>query len=95
MNYKNVKIKGHDTTSSGINWALHLLGCHPEIQEKIHEEIDQVFGDDDREVTYEDLKSLCYLECCLKEALRLFPPVPMYGRSICENMQICKCRLPW
>lgn len=78
-------LQGHDTTSAGMNWALHLIGCHPEIQAKIQQEVDNVFGDEDRDVSFDDLRNLSYLECCLKEALRLFPSVPMFGRWVKEE----------
>jgi cytochrome P450 family 4 subfamily V len=80
--------EGHDTTATGMNWALHLLGCYPDIQEKVHQELDAVFGDDPRDVSFDDLKSLPYLECCLKESLRLFPSVPMFARTLGEDATI-------
>ena len=36
--------EGHDTTTSATGWACHLIGSHPHIQEKLHGEIDGVFG---------------------------------------------------
>ena len=36
--------EGHDTTTSATGWACHLIGSHPHIQEKLHAEIDRVFG---------------------------------------------------
>ncbi|XP_036313636.1 cytochrome P450 4V2 isoform X2 [Pipistrellus kuhlii] len=36
--------EGHDTTAAGINWALYLLGCYPEVQKKVGNELDEVFG---------------------------------------------------
>jgi cytochrome P450 family 4 subfamily V len=36
--------EGHDTTATASTWACHLIGSHPDIQKKIHEEIDLVFG---------------------------------------------------
>ena len=36
--------EGHDTTAVAMSWACQLIGSHPEVQKKIHEEIDQVFG---------------------------------------------------
>ncbi|XP_014394498.1 PREDICTED: cytochrome P450 4V2-like isoform X3 [Myotis brandtii] len=35
--------EGHDTTAAGINWALYLLSCHPEVQKKLDNELDEVF----------------------------------------------------
>jgi len=86
--------EGHDTTAAGMNWALHLLGCNPDIQAKVHQELDAVFGDDPRDVDFDDLKNLPYLECCLKEALRLFPSVPMFARSLQEDAFIGGHQIP-
>ncbi|XP_023612936.1 cytochrome P450 4V2-like isoform X2 [Myotis lucifugus] len=36
--------EGHDTTAAGINWALYLLGCYPEVQKTLDNELDEVFG---------------------------------------------------
>ncbi|XP_023612937.1 cytochrome P450 4V2-like isoform X3 [Myotis lucifugus] len=35
--------EGHDTTAAGINWALYLLGCYPEVQKTLDNELDEVF----------------------------------------------------
>ncbi|KRY19422.1 Cytochrome P450 4V2 [Trichinella patagoniensis] len=86
--------EGHDTTSAGMNWALHLLGCNPAIQAKVHEELDSIFSDDDRDATFEDVKNMTYLECCLKEALRLFPSVPLFARFINEDFDIGGLTIP-
>ncbi|KAM7110837.1 cytochrome P450 4V2 [Molossus nigricans] len=86
--------EGHDTTAAGINWALYLLGSNPEVQRKLDDELDEVFGKSDRPATSEDLKKLKYLECVIKETLRLFPSVPMIARNFSENCEIEGYRLP-
>lgn len=47
-------------------------------------------GNTERPVTVDDLKKLRYLECVVKEALRLFPSVPMFARSVAEDCCISK-----
>ena len=36
--------EGHDTTAASLNWACHLIGSHPDVQKKLHEELDRIFG---------------------------------------------------
>ncbi|GBM55802.1 Cytochrome P450 4c3 [Araneus ventricosus] len=82
-------IAGHETLGTTISWALFLLGHHPEVQAKIHDEVDRVFGDDlDRPVTEDDFKDLQYLECVLKETLRLYPGIPIFAREAPEDIDI-------
>ncbi|NWI15096.1 CP4V2 protein, partial [Crypturellus soui] len=86
--------EGHDTTAAAMNWVLYLLGHHPEIQRKVHRELDEVFDNSNRPVTMDDLKKLRYLECVVKEALRLFPSVPLFARSLREDCYIKGYRIP-
>lgn len=77
---------GTDTTTSAAGWAFYLVGLHPQVQEKVHQELDEIFGHDlDRDITVEDLKRMRYLDMCFKESLRLFPPVPIIGRVLQED----------
>lgn len=78
--------EGHDTTAAAINFTCFMIALHPEVQQKLHEEIDRVFGDDDsRPCTMVDLNELEYLERVIKETLRLFPSVPFIGREVQED----------
>ncbi|XP_048402526.1 cytochrome P450 4V2-like [Stegostoma tigrinum] len=86
--------EGHDTTATSINWTLYLLGTHPDVQKKVHEELDDVFGNSDRLATMEDLKHLHFLQCVIKESLRLFPSVPIIGRTLLENCYIGGFNVP-
>ncbi|XP_066236304.1 cytochrome P450 4V2 [Saccopteryx leptura] len=80
--------EGHDTTAAAINWVLYLLGCNPEVQKKLDSELDEVFGKSDRPATMEDLKKLKYLECVIKETLRIFPSVPLFARDLNEDCEV-------
>ncbi|RXG61450.1 cytochrome P450 4c3 [Armadillidium vulgare] len=80
--------EGHDTTAAALNWTLYLFGQYPEIQDKVYEEIESIFGKSDRDVTSSDIREMKYLECCIKEALRLFPSVPIFGREYREDSEI-------
>ncbi|XP_065127837.1 cytochrome P450 4V7 [Paramisgurnus dabryanus] len=86
--------EGHDTTAASMNWALHLIGSHPEVQKAVQAELQEVFGSSERHVGVEDLKKLRYLDCVIKESLRLFPSVPLFARSICEPCHIHGFKVP-
>ncbi|GFU18264.1 cytochrome P450 4c3 [Nephila pilipes] len=60
-------LAGSDTTAQSMTWALYLVGLYPEIQAKVHEEIDSIFGSDtESHVTEENMKDMKYSECVLK-----------------------------
>ncbi|CAD6193477.1 unnamed protein product [Caenorhabditis auriculariae] len=86
--------EGHDTTSSSMGWTLWGVAHDPEIQRKIHQEVDLIFGNSDRDCTNEDLKQMKYLEKCIKESLRMFPPVPLFARRVVNDTKIQECVLP-
>lgn len=85
---------GHDTTAVGMSWALYLIGRHPATQAKLQEEIDEIFGDEDRPFTLEDLKNLKYLECVLKESQRLYPSLPYIGRECSSDFVVNGYTIP-
>ncbi|XP_055670955.1 cytochrome P450 4A4-like isoform X1 [Falco peregrinus] len=72
---------GHDTTASGISWLFYCLSLHPEHQQRCREEIQGILGDRDT-VEWEDLGKMTYTTMCIKESLRLFPPVPSVSRKL-------------
>lgn len=57
-------------------------------QDKVVAELDSIFCGDDRALTMKDLTSMKYLECCIKEALRLYPSVPIMARTLHEEITI-------
>ena len=85
--------EGHDTTASGITWVCHLLGNYPEVQKKAIEEIDSVLGEA-HEISYEHLSQLKYLECIIKESLRLYPSVPMFARVLGDDQEVAGHIIP-
>ncbi|NXU18164.1 CP4B1 protein, partial [Pardalotus punctatus] len=73
--------EGHDTTASGISWLFYCLSLHPEHQQRCREEIQGILGDRDT-IEWEDLGKMTYTTMCIKESMRLFPPVPSVSRQL-------------
>lgn len=53
--------QGHDTTAAAMNWALHLLGSHPEVQQKVQQELQEVFGNSIKSHFLLYFNYLCFL----------------------------------
>jgi cytochrome P450 len=70
-------VAGHETTAAALAWSLDLLVHHPEIQARAQAEVDAL----GRPPSVEDLPRLAYLGRVFKEALRLYPPVYLFGRE--------------
>ena len=84
---------GHDTASSGSSWTLYCLAKYPEHQEKVREEIRRVlYGCEQLE--YDHLSKLQYTQWCIKEAMRLYPPVSLIMREANCDMHVCGHTIP-
>jgi cytochrome P450 len=79
-------LAGHETTALALAHTLFLLGMHPEVERKLHAEIESLLGD--RAPTAADVKTLVYTERVLKEAMRLYPPAWTTGREALEDVQV-------
>ncbi|CAK1604017.1 unnamed protein product [Parnassius mnemosyne] len=79
-------IAGTDTSAVAIGYTLKLLAKYPKVQDRVFQELQEVFGDSDRPLVKEDLIHLKYLERVVKESLRLFPPVPFIMRKVLEDV---------
>lgn len=75
-------VGAHHTMRITLSWTLYEIGKNPDIQKNIQNELNGIFGNDmDSEITMEDLKNMQYLECVIKETLRLYPPILYTGRT--------------
>lgn len=87
-------LAGQDSVGAATAFSLFLLAQNPSAQKRCIEEIDSIFGHDNRPPSMIDLREMRYLEMCIKEALRLYPSVPLIARKIGEEVQLSKHKLP-
>lgn len=73
-----VLLAGHETTSNALSWVAYLLTLHPEVEERLHDEVDTVLGG--RPPQMADIPRLRYTDWVFSETMRLYPPVWMIGR---------------
>lgn len=83
-----IMFEGHDTTAAASSFFLSVMGIHKDIQEKVVQELYEIFGDSDRPATFQDTLEMKYLERCLLETLRMFPPVPLIARHLKEDLKL-------
>ena len=78
---------GHETTAGLLSFALHHLSQRPDVQARAREEVAQVMGDaaPDAPPSWKQVLRLRYIGMVLKEALRLWPPLPVVVRTPRED----------
>lgn len=85
----NFIFAGHETTSTCIAYSLYVLSTHPDIQEKVFAEQQDMFSaDTSTDPSYQDIQNMSYLDMFVKEVTRLYPSVPFIGRSVTEGFDM-------
>jgi cytochrome P450 len=69
-----------------------LIAIHKDAQAKMIDEIDEHF--DGESLTMEDLNKFKYVDCVVKETLRLFPTIPVVPRKVTEDFQLGEHMIP-
>jgi len=85
-------LAGHETTATALTWAWYLIGMHPDVEERLHREVDTVLGE--RAPTVEDVPRLPYTSMVFAEALRLYPPALAFGRRPIEPVMLAGYTIP-
>lgn len=78
---------GFETVAATLSFTLYELCVNPDIQEKLRKEILESIQKNNG-VTYEALHELKYLDMCISETLRKYPPVPFLDRVSKEDYKI-------
>ena len=85
--------EGLSTTSTTLLFNLYCLAKHPQLQDKVREEINTVIGDD-HDVTSEHLAKLTYLKAFIKETFRLWPVATEVSRYTVTDLELSGYKIP-
>jgi cytochrome P450 len=85
-------LAGHETTANALTWTWYLLSQHPDVERRLHEEIDTVLAGRAPELA--DVPQLRYAEMVLSEALRLYPPAWAIGRMAKDAFSLGGVEIP-
>jgi cytochrome P450 len=89
-------VAGIETTALALAWTFHELGRHPEVEARVHAEVDAVL--DGRAPTFADVEKLVYIKQVVNEVLRMYPiwflmrraltPVELGGTVLPEGAEV-------
>jgi len=85
-------LAGYETTANLLAWTWWLLATHPNVENKLHDELDAVLGG--RAPTMDDLSRLVYTGQVITESLRLYPPAWGMARLAIEDHEIAGYPVP-
>jgi len=83
-------VAGHETTAVSLSWSLFLLARHPDVYRQVQAEVDALSA----EPTVADLPRLGTVLRVFKEALRVYPPLPLYVRDTIEKIVVGGYEIP-
>src|SRR2546422_846913 len=81
-----ILLAGHETTANALTWTWYLISQSPDVEAKLHEEIDRVLQG--RLPGVADLPALPFVEKVVTEAMRLYPPAWIVGRRAIAEFPI-------
>ncbi len=85
-------LAGHETTAQALTFTFWLLGHHPEVEGRLHAELDSVL--DGRAPRAEDYGKLVYTRQVLWESMRIYPPAWIIGRRALVDLELGGHRVP-
>ncbi|XP_009763139.1 geraniol 8-hydroxylase isoform X1 [Nicotiana tabacum] len=86
-------IAGTDTTSNTLEWAMVEAMRKPDIMSKAKAELAEVIGKG-KVIEEADVARLPYLQCVVKETLRIHPAVPLLIRKVDQDVEACGYFIP-
>ncbi|VDL79477.1 unnamed protein product [Nippostrongylus brasiliensis] len=80
-------LAGFETTPATLHLAIYMLAVHSEIQKRCRDEVQRVCGFEE-DITYEMLGQLKFIDDCLSETLRMYPPVVRTNRLCTKDTTV-------
>lgn len=87
-------VAGYETVASGLTWLFELLAQHPQVEARVHEEIDALAGAIPTLADLGEAGRLGYTRRTLDEVLRLYPPGWVIPRKVLREDQVAGFRIP-
>jgi len=89
-------LAGYETVANGLAWTWYLLSQNPEVEARLHAELDAVLGTGDsrRLPTLADYPALRYTEQVFAESMRLYPPAWAMGRMSTRAVKLGPYNIP-
>nr|QYA71973.1 cytochrome P450 [Anoplophora glabripennis] len=81
-------VAGSETSGTTLTFALFEMAMHPEIQDRLREEILTVLSKHDGKITYDSLNEMKYMSQVIDETLRLYSPAQALERRCLEDYKI-------
>ncbi|KAF2897404.1 hypothetical protein ILUMI_08768 [Ignelater luminosus] len=81
-------VAGFETSSTTTTFCLYELAENPNLQNQAREEINSVLEKHDGKLTYDGTMKLVYLDKCIHETLRKYPPLPIHTRECTETYKV-------
>ncbi|HZS21722.1 MAG TPA: cytochrome P450 [Pseudonocardiaceae bacterium] len=85
-------LAGSETTANALAWAVYLLACHPDVEQQLHAEVDEVLGR--AAARFEDLTKLGLASRVVTETLRMYPPAWSLARTATTDTYLGEHPIP-
>ncbi|CAH0723081.1 unnamed protein product, partial [Brenthis ino] len=83
-------IAGFETISTAMSFVLHELAVHPDVQERLVEEIKEQHIKNNGKLNFNAIQSMTYMDMVTSEVLRLWPPVMALDRMCVKDYNMGK-----
>lgn len=84
----SILLAASDISSTAVTIVIMMLAIHSSDQEKLFQEILSIMPKKDSKIALSDLNKLTFLDQCINESMRIFPPVPIVARESSKPLKL-------